>query len=240
MLAPARRQTPESASLASPDIVNANDIPATVRIPKVIHQIWLGDQARRPARWMSSWQQKHPDWEYRLWTEANLPPLRAQAAFDAMPHLAGKADILRYELLHRFGGVYIDADAECVASLSDDLLSNRAFAAHENEYVRPGMIANGVIGCLPGTPLMAAMTDTILATEGLRECPAIEVWKLTGPLAFTRVIGRGGHSYIRIYPSFWFYPEHYSGVHYSGVVDRCYARQYWGSTRSGVYEANAQ
>lgn len=218
--------------------MSENTPPSTARIPKIIHQIWLGDQSRRPERWMRTWQTMHPDWEYRLWTEANLPPLRAQVAFDAMPHFAGKADIARYEILHRFGGVYIDADAECITPLTDDLLANQAFAVHESEYARPGMIANGVIGCLPQTPLMAAMTDTVMATPGLRECPALDVWKLTGPLAFTRVIGRGGHSYIRIYPSFWFFPEHYTGIRYSGVVDRCYARQYWGSTRPGVYEAN--
>ena len=84
------------------------------------------------------------------------------------------------------------------------------------QYVRPGMIANGVIR-LSARHAADGSNDRHHSRHwGLRECPAIEVWKLTGPLAFTRVIGRGGHSYIRIYPSFWFYPEHYSGVHYSG------------------------
>ena len=106
----------------------------------------------------------HPRLGVPALDRANLPPLRAQAAFDAMPHLAGKADILRYECCTGLAASTLMPTPRCVAALSDDLLSNRAFAAHENEYVRPGMIANGVIGCLPGTPLMAAMTDTILAT----------------------------------------------------------------------------
>ena len=56
------------------------------------------------------------------------------------------------------------------------------------------------------------------------------MWKLTGPLAFTRVIGRGGHSYIRIYPSFWFYPSTTRAFTTLVSLTGCYARQYWGST----------
>ncbi len=206
-------------------------------IPKIIHQIWFGDQSKRPDRWLHTWRDAHPDWEYRLWTEDNLLPLRARRAFDAMPHWCGKADIARYEILEQMGGVYIDADSECLMPLSDDLLANRAFAAHENEYWRPGLFANSVIGCEPNVPFLAQLTDHILALPNLEFCPAGDVWKLTGPLAFTRTIGQGAHSYVRIYPSFWFYPEHHSGMKYTGTVDRCYARQFWGSTKENVYQA---
>lgn len=204
-------------------------------IPKIIHQIWIGDQSRRPTRWLQSWREAHPDWVYHLWTEDNMPALRAQAAFDAMPHLCGKADIARYEILYAMGGVYLDADSECVSPLTEDLLQNRAFAAHENEYWRPGLIGNSVFGCEPQVPFLAQLTDRIVAERRLAHCSAADVWQLTGPLPFTRTIGEGGHSYVRLYPSFWFYPEHCSGISYTGYVDRCYARQYWGSTKEDIY-----
>ena len=147
-------------------------------IPKIIHQIWIGKKYHRPEQWMNTWPAMNPDWEYRVWTDDNLHtllPLRAQTAFDAMPHLAGKADILRYEILHRFGGVYIDADTECVAPLTDDLLQNFAFAAHENEYIRPGLIANSVIGTQPGCPLMNAMIEHVAALPDLANCSALDI-----------------------------------------------------------------
>lgn len=208
-------------------------------IPKIIHQIWIGKKYRRPEKWMNTWPAMNPDWDYRVWTDDNLHkllPLRAQTAFDAMPHLAGKADILRYEILHRFGGVYIDADTECVSPLTDDLLQNVAFAAHENEYIRPGLIANSVIGAQPGCLLMNAMIEHVAALPDLANCSALDIWKTTGPLAFTRLVGQHRFTFLRLYPSFWFYPIHCSDTHYTGVVDRCYSRQFWGGTTAGVYE----
>src|ERR1700733_22270 len=40
------------------------------RIPKTIHQIWLGGPL--PEKYLNlqrSWQRQNPDWEYRLWTD---------------------------------------------------------------------------------------------------------------------------------------------------------------------------
>ena len=83
-------------------------------IPKIIHQIWLGDQSQRPINLMKTWEDMNPGWVYKLWTDDNLPKLICQEQFDKMKGLHGKADILRYELLYKYGGFYIDADSECV------------------------------------------------------------------------------------------------------------------------------
>ena len=203
-------------------------------IPKIIHQIWIGSALPRPERWMNTWRDMHPGWQYKLWSDNNLPPLVNQAQFDRMPFYPGKADILRYELLHKYGGVYVDADSECVAPLTDDLLDNVGFAAHENEYVRPGLIGNSVIGAKAGCALMASMIRRISALPSLASTASHDVWKVTGPLAFTRALGQDAHTGYRLYPSFWFYPEHYTGIHYTGTVDRCYARQFWSSTKHAV------
>ncbi len=208
-------------------------------IPKIIHQIWIGNQAPRPQRWINTWIEKHPDWTHRLWTDDDLPSLQNRLQFETMPHLAGKADILRYEILLQFGGVYIDADAECVSPLTDDLLVNRGFAVLENEYFRPGVIANGVIGCEPNCPLMAKLVEGISAMGDLSATPVLDVWKTTGPLFFTRSLGQNRMTFYRLYPSFWFYPTHYTGLQYSGHVDRQYAKQYWGSSTPGVYDGAA-
>jgi mannosyltransferase OCH1-like enzyme len=38
----------------------------SMRIPKIIHQVWIGPK-EPPLKWMETWQQKYPDWEYILW-----------------------------------------------------------------------------------------------------------------------------------------------------------------------------
>ena len=41
-------------------------------IPKVIHQIWIGDQSKRPTEAMETIKKDNPDCEYKLWTEKEL------------------------------------------------------------------------------------------------------------------------------------------------------------------------
>lgn len=46
------------------------------RIPKKIHQIWLGSPLpEKFARLAATWKQHHPDWEYmQLWTDQDITP----------------------------------------------------------------------------------------------------------------------------------------------------------------------
>src|SRR3981081_4734885 len=90
-------------------------------IPRTLHQIWLGPKPA-PQADMESWREKHraPAWTYKLWHEGNLPTLRHRALFDAFHGVYhAQADILRYEILYRFGGIYVDADSTCLQTLGD-------------------------------------------------------------------------------------------------------------------------
>lgn len=55
-----------------------------------------------------------------LWTDdsvaALVPFLRNRMAFERAPNFGEKADVLRYELLYAFGGVYVDVDMQCVGT----------------------------------------------------------------------------------------------------------------------------
>jgi hypothetical protein len=88
-------------------------------IPKIIHQIWVGGQPM-PARlnqYRQSWATHHPGWEIRLWTDANRPKLQNESLWATAPHPAAKSDLLRYELLRQFGGLYVDVDFECLRNV---------------------------------------------------------------------------------------------------------------------------
>lgn len=196
-------------------------------IPKIIHQIWIGPNPC-PVQWMDTWKTNHPDWEYRLWTEENLPKLRNQQQFDAIKSYSGKADILRIEILYDYGGIYLDADSECLHSLDDSLLRYHFFACYENEKIRPGTIANGTIGCEKGHPIML---ELINAVHNITEIGSMPAWAEVGPLLFTKIIKEYEvyHGYVAILPSHAFYPDHYAGVHYSGH-GKVYAKQHWQTT----------
>ena len=98
---------------------------------------------------METWRRMHPDWDYRLWTEANLPrDFTNQHLIDEEQSYPAMSDYIRYELLFRFGGVYIDADSYCLRPI-DDLHRLDAFAVCEDEATSP-WICNGVLECEEG------------------------------------------------------------------------------------------
>jgi len=213
-------------------------------IPQIIHQIWLGPLPR-PQRWMDSWRDQHPDWEYHLWDDqaAGKFPLRNRRHFEQITEWAGKADLLRYEILHRVGGFYADADSECIRPLDDELLANDCFGCWESERHCPGMVSIGCLGATPGTRLF----DAVIAHLGRQEITSAPAWKQTGPVMFNAVLGEIEDPALTIYPSHFFIPRHYRDLPedaYAGDGP-VYARQYWCSTRvgpgrgKGLYESGA-
>ena len=134
----------------------------TPRIPKIIHQIWLGSSFPKAyVNWQKSWLRFNPDWEYRLWTdkEANAFEFDSKDIYNSTVNLGAKSDILRYFILKKFGGLYIDTDFECLCSF-DDLHSRFDFYTgliySEHPY-----LGNGIIGCVPDHPIINLLCETI-------------------------------------------------------------------------------
>lgn len=86
-------------------------------IPRIIHQTWIEeitfDRYPQLARLQASW--KNSGWDYRFYTDETARdyiveyfPSRFVEAFDALIHGAYKADLFRYMVLMREGGVYAD------------------------------------------------------------------------------------------------------------------------------------
>lgn len=203
-------------------------------IPKIIHQIWVGDQSKRPDRFIKTWQELNPTWEHRLWTEANMPESWIKPHFDACPSLAGKADILRYQLLHMHGGFFIDADAECIRPLDDDLTDNEAFCCWENEQIRAGLMSNGYLASIPKNPFLWEMLNTIGQRPNMEYHP-MQTWMITGPLLLTNVVSGMRYERMKVYPSHYFIPKHYTGLEYTGD-GKIYAKQYWGTTPQSGFD----
>jgi mannosyltransferase OCH1-like enzyme len=121
-------------------------------IPHVFHQIWLGDAPFPYAVERETWHRFHPGWQYRLWTERDLPrDLELKEAANLLRQPAERADILRLELLHRHGGVYLDADFECLRPIDPLLDGVECFLG----LLDSGRVSNAVIGAVPGHPLLA-------------------------------------------------------------------------------------
>ncbi len=188
-------------------------------IPKIIHQVWIGPLPP-PSALMETWRRAHPDWEYRVWTDEH--GWENQRQIDRMFEWNGKADIMRYEILERHGGICIDADSECLRPLDATFLEHDCFACYENETVLPGLVATGYVGARPSSPLMRA------CIEGIKpQLLDLSAWMCDGPLFFTSMAR--DYTKLHVYPSRTFIPLHHSGARAPGDGPS-YAAQYWGST----------
>ena len=200
-------------------------------IPRIIHQIWIGPKPA-PTDLMDTWRDKHPDFEYIRWSESELQVRgfvsECQSQIDAMPEINGKADIYRWEILHKYGGIFVDADSVCVEPFDETFLSRTAFAGFENETIRKGLVATGTMGFVPGYSLCRAAIDQI------RSSPidtTKRAWYTVGPGLLTRLLGAGKYRDFTVFPSFYFIPVHFTGITYIGHK-RVYAHQIWGNTKS--------
>jgi mannosyltransferase OCH1-like enzyme len=202
-------------------------------IPKIIHQIWIGPKVP-PVKMMDTWKQKHPDFEYILWTEQECVDrgmiFECQTQIDAIHEIVGKADIMRIEILYRYGGVYVDADSICIEPLDDRFLSKRAFAAYENENVRKGLVATGTMGFEPGYSLCRDMMDWIKSADSANYINKYKAWFAVGPGLLTRFLDTGKYRDFSVFPSHYFLPIHFTGARYDGHK-KVYAYQEWANTK---------
>ena len=37
-----------------------------------MHCIWIGDESKRPDKWLQTWKDAHPEWEYSIWGNYEL------------------------------------------------------------------------------------------------------------------------------------------------------------------------
>lgn len=209
-------------------------------IPKSLNFIWVGNHELQPDDCIRTWIDHHPGWNVRIWGNDDL----AKRAWSTDRHIqtmirerqwCGVADLMRWELLLEFGGVFLDADSVCLTPLPEEFLEGEAFACWENELDRPGLIATGYLGAGPGNPLIAKIVQELVETPSMA---GQEAWKITGPKRLTDAWRRYGYDRLTIFPSHYFMPRHYSGRVYHGGGP-IYADQFWGSTKRG-YEQLAR
>ena len=167
-------------------------------IPRVIHQIWIGDRPlpEEHAEYVAGWKRLHPGWEHRLWRPDDVAAALPGSRMGDGRHLAEQADILRYELLARYGGVYADTDVECLRPFDELLGGVTLFAGLEV----PGRLCSAVLGAVPGHD--AFVTAARLAPEMIRGGGVTPF--ATATTFLTYVVAEHGDA--TIYPPELFYP----------------------------------
>lgn len=204
---------------------------------KMVH-IWIGPY-KPPTQWMPSWKDKHPDWEYSIFTDEMLKARKwhNQHLIDyyyANKVWAGVADLIRYELLYEDGGFLPPADAICYHNMDEVFTSppDYAYSIFENDrdlHLAPNWISP-VQACNAGNTFVKLLIDTLheLTPEQL----SLKPWQSTGNEFLSQFVPDKEKHKLTIWPSHYTIPRHYSvsSTPYKGN-GKIYAEQKWGSTK---------
>lgn len=193
-------------------IVQQQNFRTKSRIPKIIHQIWVGPLPfpERCKEFQKTWINHHPNWIYILWTNDLVERfgLKNKVQYDATQNYGEKADIARYEILDKFGGLYIDTDFECLKAF--DVLNHCCdfYAGISPESSLE--VYNGLIGTIPGHPIIKSCIEEISkhSTQNL-SYDTLDIIKRTGPIFFTQQIMKYlpfSTTCTVLFPLTYFYP----------------------------------
>lgn len=176
------------------------------KIPKKIHQIWLGSEMPSVYRKLAkSWSEFNPDYEYKLWTDKDVKNLYIGAikTYKNATNPGMKSDILRYEILRQFGGIYVDTDFECLRSFEDfETLDFYTGIGYDEKF----QLYIGLIASVPFHPILNSACHINGDYAGHRGSQIMEV---TGANHFTRAFFKNVNENTKgvvCFPTDFFYP----------------------------------
>lgn len=215
-------------------------------IPRRLHQIYLSGEPPAPLRAnVDALRALNPGWVHRLYSAAEAETFIADEYGSAIleryhaiapGYGAARADLLRYLLIYRLGGVYLDVKSGADRPFDTVLDPDDAFivsqwdnapgGTHFNAALHPELheVAGGEfqqwhVIAAPGHPFLRAVIERVLylidSYNPYRVGVGLNVIRVTGPIPYTLAIAPllAHHSHRRIAT------ERAIGLHYSTLGD---------------------
>lgn len=157
-------------------------------IPKLLHLIWVGPNHAPESLdvYIKQWRELMPEWTIRLWGNDDINCNEFEESALQLINTANtgvqKADIMRYFIIKKYGGVYMDADVEPHKSLDAILyLPHDVILCHDLEF-KWAYISIGFFAAIPNHPLLETCCRLLCVAELNVGSPHLH----TGP----RIMGR--------------------------------------------------
>lgn len=130
-------------------------------IPHIIHYCWFGknEKPKVVIECINTWKKYFPDWEIKEWNEDNYDLSGIQYIYDAykLKKWAFVSDLVRLDILYRYGGIYLDIDVEFIRPLPSYFLEYKGFLGFEyTNTIAPGLI----FGVEKENPFVKKIIDT--------------------------------------------------------------------------------
>ena len=120
-------------------------------IPKIIHQIWIGNN-KVPnfcLEYSKVLQENYTDYEIKIWNEDSLKEFDSYNEYKFTltciehKHWGYVVDWYRAKILQKYGGIYLDFDVKFLNKIPDEFLNADVFLPLENSY----NTSNYIVGC---------------------------------------------------------------------------------------------
>ncbi len=184
-------------------------------IPKIIHLIWVGD--KDPPHYFEThiikWKELMTNWEIRIWRNEDISlhhfPPDIIKMLNTIEKGAQKADIMRYFIIEKYGGVYLDSDITPHRSLDPliNIKNAKAIVCHDLPLTWQ-YISIGFFAAEPHHPLFKLACQLCYKAK-LNTC---DIHMHTGPRLLGESVAMLENDEIVLLPSKFFYMnEYYDG-----------------------------
>ena len=144
-------------------------------IPKIIHQIWSGVDGPLPEIFRvfgETWKECNPGWKYEFWDNARMNQFiqdfypQYWEPYHRFSYNVQRWDVIRYLIMDKTGGMYVDFDTECLESM-DELLLGKSCCfqmeppSHWKMYNRKFFFNNALMAAIPNHPFMKLIIRTV-------------------------------------------------------------------------------
>jgi|TARA_B110000908_G_scaffold18061_1_gene20325 mannosyltransferase OCH1-like enzyme len=209
-----------------------------MNIEKKMTHIWIGPKAA-PTKWMNTWRDMHPDWEYSVFTDEMLwaRKWRNQSLIEEYyrrGRYAGAHDLIRYELIYERGGFWPAADSVCLHN-TDELFTSpehHAYTVYESEKAKPGYVSP-ILAANAGNEVVGAIIDQLhkLQPNQLHNEPFMS----TGNAFLAKfLLPFMAADKVTVWPSYTLIPQWYGSIKRYDGPGKVYAEQYFGSTGANL------
>jgi mannosyltransferase OCH1-like enzyme len=170
-----------------------------MKTPRIIHQIWCGER-NLPSHleiFSQTWINKHPDWKYEFWNDERISYFIEQYypqysfIFKSFPYDIQRWDAIRYLILYKYGGMYVDFDTECLEPLEPLLKDKECWFAlepeeHRKRINRTVYLSNAIFGSIPKHTIIKKIIERVFNELSINEqieniCKTDVVMNTTGP-----------------------------------------------------------
>eukprot|EP00035_Acanthoeca_spectabilis_P000827 m.75827 g.75827 ORF g.75827 m.75827 type:complete len:245 (-) comp10453_c0_seq1:131-865(-) len=165
-------------------------------VPHTLHLVWINTSwpinMSTPNNVLSrarEWHVLNPRWRVRIWTNENVAA-EFPKEFSVLRQVSTAAwvsDILRYGILSRHGGLYVDTDVVPLKPIPERFLgSDFSVCERPRDGGNCTYVCNAVIGAVPGSPLLRQVFHKafIRTKTALKDNPSA-VYPVTGPVFWT-------------------------------------------------------